>query len=227
MMCQPKIIAIDGPAAAGKSTLGIRLAEDLSFLYFDTGVMYRALAWVAILRGVPFDHETQITALADHLQIDVRPPSVPDGRSSDVLVDGQDLSWEIRKPEVDASVSIVAAYPGVRFALTEKQRQIGLRGHVVMVGRDIGTVVLPEADLKVYLDASVAERARRRFDELRSRGEQASYEMILQSMQRRDEIDTTRAVAPLRPAEDAVIFSSDGKDEEEVFKQIRQLCDQC
>lgn len=226
-VCTPNIIAIDGPAASGKSTLGQRLAEDLTYLYFDTGVMYRAVAWKALRSGVALDDEEAITRLSERVQIDVRPPSVGDGRLSDVIVDGHDATWEIRAPEVDASVSIVAAYPGVRRALTAQQRRIGLRGQVVMVGRDIGTVVLPEADLKVYLDASVEERARRRYAEIKARQGEASYETILDSMRRRDRLDSTRAVAPLRPAEDAVIVNSDGKDARQVFAEVRALCERC
>ena len=138
----------------------------------------------------------------------------------DVWLDGQDITWEIRRPEVDANVSLVSSYAGVRTALTTQQRRIGLRGQVVMVGRDIGTVVLPEAEVKIYLDASAEERARRRFLELLSRGEPASYDDILQAMRRRDRFDSTREVAPLRPAEDAVIVDSDGLDAEQVLELV-------
>jgi cytidylate kinase len=206
------IIAIDGPAASGKSTLAKRLAEALGYLYFDTGVMYRAVTWNALRRGMDPGDEAAVTALAENVPIDVRPPTVDDGRDFDVIVEGQDITWDIRRPEVDANVSVVAAYPGVRRALTAQQRRVGMRGRVVMVGRDIGTVVLPEADLKIYLDASVEERARRRYEEQRARGGTATYEHILASMRRRDQIDSTRAGAPLRPADDAVILNSDGKD---------------
>src|SRR5262245_29639615 len=161
---RPSIIAIDGPAASGKSTLGLRLAEALGYLFFDTGLMYRAVTWLALQRGMNIREEASVTALAQGMQIDVRPASKSDGRASDVLVDGRDITWETRLPEVDANVSVVAAYRGVRRAMSEQQRRIGRRGRVVMVGRDIGTVVLPEADLKIYLDASTHERARRRHE---------------------------------------------------------------
>ena len=144
-------IAVDGPAGSGKSTLGKRLAARLGFLYFDTGALYRAVACITLKRGIDVNDEASVCALARDLQIDLLPPSVADGRDNDLLADGQDISWAIRSPEVDASVSVVAAYPGVRSILISQQRRIGLRGKVVMVGRDIGTVVLPEADLKIFL----------------------------------------------------------------------------
>lgn len=219
----PKIIAIDGPAASGKSTLGNKLAETLGYLYFDTGVMYRAVTLVALKRGVSIDDEASITTLAEQTPIDVRPPSVQDGRAYDVMVDGRDITWEIRLPEVDANVSPVSAYAGVRKALTDQQRRIGERGKVVMVGRDIGTVVLPGADLKIYLDASVEERARRRYQELLQRGEIADYDQILRAMRRRDQIDSNRAVAPLCPASDAHILCTDGLDADQVLEMAKTM----
>lgn len=222
-MTLPTVITIDGPAASGKSTLGKNLAENLGYLYFDTGVMYRAVTWVALQRGISIGDEAAVTALAESLPIDVRPPSINDGRAYDVQVSGEDVTWDIRRPDVEANVSDVSAYPGVRRALTAQQRRIGLRGHVVMVGRDIGTVVVPEAALKIYLDASAEERARRRYLELRARGEQADQEAILQAMRARDHIDSTRDLAPLRPAEDAVILSSDGLDADQVLERAIAL----
>ena len=219
----PNIIAIDGPAASGKSTLAEKLAHGLGYLYFDTGIMYRAITWVASQRGVAVEDETTVTKLAETVAIDVRPPSVDDGRGYDVLVGGKDITWEIRRPEVDAIVSVVSAYPGVRRALSAQQRRIGMRGKVVMVGRDIGTVVLPEADLKIYLDASVEERARRRYVELQARGENAKLEDILEAMRMRDQIDSTRDVAPLRPASDAVLIDSDNLDIDQVLTQVERL----
>jgi cytidylate kinase len=217
------VITIDGPAASGKSTLGKSLAETLGYLYFDTGIMYRAVTLAALQRGISIDDEAVITALAENLHIDVRPPSVSDGRAYDVWVDGEDVTWPIRRPDVEANVSEVSAYPGVRRALTAQQRRISLRGRVVMVGRDIGTVVVPEAALKIYLDASADERARRRFQELRARGEQANLQTILQAMRARDHIDSSRDLAPLRPAEDAVILSSDGLDADQVLARAIEL----
>jgi cytidylate kinase len=138
-------------------------------------------------------------------------------------LEDEDVTWAIRRPEVDANVSTVSAYPGVRAALTIQQRRIGQRGSVVMVGRDIGTVVFPEAELKIYLDASVEERARRRFEENHKRGGSTPYEEILISMKRRDQIDSTRAVAPLRPADDAVIVNTDNLDICSVLNKITSL----
>jgi cytidylate kinase len=220
----PSIISIDGPAASGKSTLGRRLADELGYLFFDTGVMYRAVTWLALQCGVDVNDEATVTHLAETSQIDVAPPSRDDGRACDVLADGVDITWETRRHEVDANVSVVSAYAGVREALSAQQRRIGLRGKVVMVGRDIGTVVLPEADLKVYLDATAEERARRRYDEVHARGETSEYQDILDKVIQRDYIDSTRAVAPLRPADDAIILDSDQIGADEVFERVKTLC---
>lgn len=223
----PYIVAIDGPAASGKSTLAEKLADFLGYLYFDTGVMYRAVTLIALREFQSVSDEWMVTKLAESIDIDVRSPSVQDGRKYDVWANGEDVTWLIRCPEVDAHVSQVSAYPGVRRAMTAQQRRIGQRGRVVMVGRDIGTVVLPEADLKIYLDASVEERARRRYLEMQQRGEEVSFQSILDSMRRRDQIDSTREVAPLRPAEDAVILNSDGITAEEVLEQVKTLLADC
>src|SRR6185436_13556794 len=220
----PSIIAIDGPAASGKSTLGLNLAKALGYLFFDTGVMYRAVTWLALKLDMDLQDEAKLTALAEQTQIDLAPASSKDGRVNDILIAGQDITWETRLPEVDANVSIVSAHRGVRAALSQQQRRIGQRGKVVMVGRDIGTVVLPEADLKIYLDASAEERARRRYDELMARNEKANYDEILKKVIERDHIDSTRAVAPLRPAEDAVIIDSDKLNVDQVFTQVMELC---
>ncbi len=248
-MAKPSTIAIDGPAASGKSTIGKLLAQRLGYLYFfdtgpiyrtkggqerflpvergylyfDTGAMYRTVTWVALERGVDINDEAAITALAEELEIDVTRPTVSDGRQYTVFADGQDVTWQIRRPEVDANVSIVSAYPGVREALTHKQREIGRRGQVVMVGRDIGTVVMPDADLKIYLEASVEERARRRYRELLERGQPADYEEVLREMERRDKIDSEREAAPLKPAPDAIIINTDGLTVEEVLAKVEEL----
>ena len=220
----PSIIALDGPAASGKSTLGNKLANSLGYLFFDTGIMYRAITWIALQRDMNLKDEAAVTDLAQKAQIDIRPPSKNDGRACDVVIGDKDVTWDMRGSEVDANVSVVSAYAGVRQALSEQQRRIGLRGRVVMVGRDIGTVVLPEADLKVYLDASAEERAKRRYDELIARGEKADYDEIRRKVIERDRIDSTRAVAPLRPADDAVIIDSDKMDVEQVFSKVMELC---
>lgn len=223
-MTHPNIIAIDGPAASGKSTLGLRLAHALGYLFFDTGVMYRAVTWLALNRGVNINEESAVATLAEKTPIDVAPASTPDGRACDVLVEGKDITWETRAREVEAHVSVVAAYPGVRRALSAQQRRIGLRGKIVMVGRDIGTVVLPEADLKIYLDATAQQRATRRYHEILLRGGAAEYDEILAKVIERDRIDSTRDVAPLRAADDAVTIDSDLMDADEVFEKALALC---
>ena len=219
----PSIIAIDGPAASGKSTLGLRVANALGYLFFDTGVMYRAVTWLVLQHNVDPRDEAQVTALAEGTPIDVAPASRSDGRACDVLVGGEDITWETRRPEVEANVSVVSAYRGVRAALSQQQRRIGQRGRVVMVGRDIGTVVLPEADLKIYLDATAEERAKRRYNEIIGRGGTADYNEILAKVIERDRIDSTRDVAPLKAAADAFVLDSDKLNADEVFEHIMTL----
>jgi cytidylate kinase len=216
-------IAIDGPAASGKSTIAELLARRLGYLYFDTGVMYRTVTWAALTEGVTIRDETAVTDLAERLSIEVKPPTVDDGRQYTVLADGVDVTWAIRTPEIDANVSTVSAYPGVRRAMVRQQRRVAAAGRVVMVGRDIGTVVLPDADLKLYVDAGVEERARRRWRELLARGEDADYEAVLDSMRRRDEIDSHREVSPLRVAEDAIVLETTGLSIEEVLTRAERL----
>lgn len=216
-------IAIDGPVASGKSTVGQRLALRLGYLYFDTGVMYRAVTWAAIRRGVPIEDEPAVSELAEKIVITVTRPTVDDGRQYDVYADDEDITWAIRSPEVEVNVSPVSAYPDVRRALTRQQRTIGQRGDVVMVGRDIGTVVLPEADLKIYLDASAEERARRRCTEKLERGEGAAYREVLEATRRRDQIDSTRATAPLKAADDAIVLATDDLDIDGVVEAIMEI----
>jgi cytidylate kinase len=218
-----EVIAIDGPAASGKSTVGEAVAHRLGYLYFDTGAMYRAITWLALAQGVPVSDEVQVTVLAETAEIDVRPATEDDGRQYTVLVEGQDVTWAIREPAVANNVSQVSTYPGVRAALVAQQRRLASRGRIVMVGRDIGTVVLPEAPLKVYLDASAEERARRRYQEEQARGGQRPYDAVLAEVRRRDEIDSTRAVAPLRPADDAVIVDSTALTIEQVVERVAAL----
>lgn len=232
----PSTITIDGPAASGKSTIGALLADELEYIYLDTGVMYRAVTWVALETEIAIEDEAAVTALARRLRIDIhrpqpsrtRPPGATappedDGRQYTVLADGQDVTWQIRRPEVDQGVSPVSAYLGVRLALTEQQRRLGERGRVVMVGRDIGTVVMPDADLKIYLDATLEERAGRRYREILARGEPADYCQVLSSVRRRDEIDSGRAVAPLQPADDAVVVDTTLLPVEEVMARVLAL----
>jgi cytidylate kinase len=220
---KPSTIAIDGPAASGKSTVGELLARRLGYLYFDTGVMYRAVTWAALERDIPIEDEPAVTVLAERLRIDVTSPTVDDGRQYTVLANGVDVTWAIRTPEVDANVSPVSAYPGVRRALVAQQRRVAAAGRVVMVGRDIGTVVLPDADLKLYLDASVEERARRRWREMQARGRETDHERVLVSMRRRDEIDSSRADSPLRVAEDATVVDTTDLNIEEMLAEVGRL----
>lgn len=217
------IIAVDGPAASGKSTLARRLADELGYLYFDTGVMYRAVTLASLEQSIDIMEEGEVTQIATTLDLDVRPPTRSDGRQYDVLMNGKDITWAIRSAEVDQNVSQVSIYRGVREAMTKIQRQIGLRGNVVMAGRDIGTVVLPEADLKIYLDASVEARAQRRYDELEARGEVVDLDEILEGMRDRDHLDSTRAIAPLRPAEDAIMIDSTSMDLDQVLAHVLSL----
>jgi cytidylate kinase len=211
-------IAIDGPAASGKSTLGKLLADKLSYLFFDTGVMYRAATLAAMQEKLDLSDENAINDLTRRIKIDVRPPTLQDGRSNDVLLDGADVTWEIRDKSVEGNVSQVSAYPEVRRELTAQQRTIGERGNVVMIGRDIGTVVMPGAKYKFYLEASAEERARRREKELTARGENAEYNEILAAMIKRDQIDSSRETAPLKPAPDAMIINTDNLS-------LQQVCD--
>ena len=218
----PKIIAIDGPAASGKSTLAEKLADDVGYLYFDTGVMYRAVTLAALRVLGKVDEEKEVSELANKIKIDVQPPSKEDGRKYDVLLDGEDITWQIRETNIDSNVSLVSTYRGVRDAMTQQQRRIGKRGSVVMVGRDIGTIVFPEAELKIYLDASDEVRAKRRHLEVQSRGIGESYNDILSSIQKRDTIDSSREIAPLKPANDAIIIQTDGLSELDVYNEVKK-----
>jgi cytidylate kinase len=185
--------------------------------------MYRAVTWVALKQGIAIEDEASVTALAERLQIDVVRPTVDDGRQYTVLADRQDVTWEIRRPEVDRGVSPVSAYRGVRAALTMQQRRIGQKGRIVMVGRDIGTVVLPEADLKIYLDATVDERAARRYHEIVGRNEPTDYAQVLAALRRRDEIDSGRELAPLQAAADAVVIDTTPLNVEQVLERVLAL----
>jgi len=219
----PRVIAIDGPAASGKTTVGRLLAEELGYLCLDTGIMYRAVTWQALAEGIAPEDEAGITKLAEQIDIDVLPKSVEDGRSFDVLINEQDRTWEIRLPEVNQNVSLVSSYPGVRDAMTRQQRKIAERGRIVMLGRDIGTVVLPDADLKIYLDASLEVRAQRRYAEETMRGNLVSLEEVIASLKRRDRIDSTREVAPLKAASDAIVINTDEMTVPEVVAKIKDI----
>jgi cytidylate kinase len=218
----PKTIAIDGPAASGKSSIGQELAAKLGYLFLDTGLMYRAVTWEALNQNIEISDENRINLIAQQIKIIIRPPSVNDNRQCDVLVNNKDITWLIRSQNVNKNVSQVSAYAGVREEMTLQQRIFGNKGNIVMVGRDIGTVVLPEADLKIYLEASAEERAQRRFKEVLEHEGIETYQEILESMRHRDEIDSQRSLAPLKPAKDAIIVSTDGKNKKQVIQEI--LC---
>ena len=185
--------------------------------------MYRALTHEVLRRGISVADEAAVAQAARETLIDIRPPSVEDGRQYDVFVNGADVTWEIRNPQVEAGVSQLSTYRGVREVLTARQREIGQRGRVVMAGRDAGTVVMPQAELKIYLDASLEERARRRHLESRERGEQVSYDDTTASMRERDWIDSSRELAPLRPAEDAVQLDTTRLTLDEVLDIVLRL----
>jgi cytidylate kinase len=222
-LTQPSTIAIDGTAASGKSTVGALLAESLGYLYFDTGVMYRAVTWAALERNIDIENIEQVSLVAETLEIRVKPDGPNDGRQYTVLADGQDVTWEIRSPAVEAAVGRVSSYPRVRAALTEQQRQIAAGGSVVMVGRDIGTVVLPDADLKLFMRASAQERARRRYQELVNQGKPADYAEILAAIRERDRQDQEKPISPMIPAHDAVIINTDNLSIKEVVVQLEKL----
>lgn len=200
------IVALDGPGSSGKSSVGAAAAAQLGYRFCDTGLLYRAVTWLAEHRGVEVDDPVALSALVDEVEL------APDdrGRLARVLVDGIDHTDEVRSPAVDSAVSAVAAVPELRSALLARQRDMAADGAIIMAGRDIGTVVLPAADLKVFLDASVEERARRRTQERRLDPASPAAQEILVALRRRDELDRNRPVAPLRAAPDARILSTDG-----------------
>lgn len=219
------VIAMDGPAASGKTTIGRMLAEWLRCRFLDTGFMYRAVTLAALRRGVDVGEETAVTHLAAVIDIDARLPEEgeEDGRLYTALLDGEDITWAIRAPDVDAHVSQVASYPGVRAEMVRQQQLFAAKGPCVVVGRDIGTVVLPDAAYKLYITASAAERARRRWHDRQQQGHAAGYEAILADVVRRDEIDSSREHSPLRPADDAVMIDTTGRSPEAVLAEIVAL----
>lgn len=220
MMKFPPVITIDGPAGAGKSTLGELLARRLGYLYFDTGVMYRALALAALEQGVDPNDPAAMEELARRIEIRVVSPDVDDGRQYTVLLDGRDVTWDLRRPDVEQIVSRAARHPEIRAIMRAQQRSIGLRGRVVMVGRDIGTVVMPDAPIKIYLETSLAERARRRAEQIRARGGMVDLAIIRTEVARRDELD--RHV--MAPAPDAVVLQGDDlSPEDEVAAILARL----
>lgn len=224
---QLMVIAIDGPAAVGKTTVGQKLAQELGFVCFDTGIMYRAVTFAVIQSGIDYRDEVRVSELAWKLNIDILPPSQHDGRMNDVLIDGTDVTWQIRQPEVNNLVSEVSAYPEVRKAMTEQQRKIAAKGSIVMLGRDIGSVVFPKAPCKVYLDASQEVRAERRFAEEQAANRDISYQQVLDSIRHRDELDSKRKTAPLVIPEDALVINTDRLSAEEVVDVILDFYRTC
>lgn len=220
-MDRPARLAIDGPAGSGKSTIGEQLAHHLGYLYIDTGAMYRALAWLALQRGVSIHDAAAMERLAGEADIEISRPLIDDGRQYTVTVNGHDVTWDIRSPEVTRAVSTASAHPGVRAVLIARQREMAQQGDVVMVGRDIGAVVLPDAELKIYLTASVQERARRRYAEVEERlGADnlalPSLAQVQRDIEQRDFTDRNH----MQPAEDAIIISTDHLSVQQVLAEI-------
>lgn len=219
----PLTIAIDGPAASGKSVLAERLAARLGYFYLDTGLMYRAVTHAALERGIPVDDEPRVAVLAAEIVVNVAPAA---GHNALVTVDGVDVSSRLHRDEVDDAVSAVSSYAGVRQAMTDQQRRIAARGRVILAGRDIGTVVLPDAACKIYLTATLDARAHRRLADCLARGESATLEQMRETLARRDQLDSTRALAPLSAAADAVpLDNSDLTIEDTVARALAIIQD--
>ena len=212
-------IAIDGPVASGKTSVGKCVAERLGYRFLDTGIMYRAVTLVAIEQGTDLEDEDSLTALAESLDMRL----VADAGGDRLMVNGSDVTGHLRDAKVERGVSLVASVSGVRSALVRQQRAIAEEGLIVMVGRDIGTVVLPDASVKVYLEASPPVRARRRYSEMESSGRAPDYQQLERDVVRRDDIDSRRADSPMRPAQDAVRIETDDLSVEEVANAILEV----
>lgn len=210
------VVALDGPGSSGKSSVGAAAALRVGYRFCDTGLLYRAVTWLAEAKGAGVDDATGLVDLVDEIEL----AADEHGRLSRVLVDGRDRTADVHTPPVDAAVSAVSAVPQLRAALLARQRSLARDGGIVMAGRDIGTIVLPDADLKLFLDASVEERARRRAEERGLDPTSPEAAAILTALRRRDELDSTRAVAPLRPAHDARIISTDGNRFEDTVDAV-------
>lgn len=208
-------IAIDGPAGAGKSTVAKAVAAELKMFYLDTGAMYRVISYKVLIKGIDPEDEAEVTRIAKETEI-----SFDHNDRSTVFCDGRDVSSQIRKPEVSRAVSKVASYRGVRERLVQIQRSEAVKGNVVMDGRDIGTYVLPDADIKIFLTASPEERAQRRYQEIISAGINTTYEEVIKDIENRDLLDTQRQHSPLKPAEDSIIIDTTKLSVEEVIQKI-------
>ena len=213
------VVALDGPASSGKSSVGAAAAKQLGYRFCDTGLLYRAVTWLALQRGVPAEHGDAVVGLAGEIRLE---PDA-DGRLARVTVDGVDRTDEVHVEAVDVAVSAYARVPELRHALLERQRQIAGDGRLIMAGRDVGTVVLPDADLKIFLDASPEERAGRRARERGIDPDGPEGREILAELRRRDELDSTRPVAPLRRAPDAEVLKTDGNAFEMTVEQVVAL----
>ena len=211
------VIAIDGPVAAGKTVVGRKLAQQLGFRYLDTGVMYRAITWLSLQREIPAEDEEALGQLARDNPIRLQ------GQDSDkVLIGGAQVGPELRDPSVDRRVSLVSQVSQVRRALVQQQRALAKEGKIVLVGRDIGTVVLPGADLKIFVTASLEERARRRWRDQLAQRTETNYQQVLEETRSRDELDSHRADSPLKPAEDAWQMSTEDLSVDQVVNLILQ-----
>jgi cytidylate kinase len=219
----PRTIAIDGPSASGKSDVGSLVAKRLGYRFLDTGAMYRALTWFVLENGVDPDDAERLGEIASRVTMTVSANPQGSDQHHSVLVDGQDSTPFLVRPDVEAAVSQVSRVPAVRRAMVGIQQRIAREGGVVMAGRDIGTTVLPNADLKVYLDASPGERARRRYRQAMARGEKTSLNSVLEDLTRRDAIDSSRETSPLRHAEDAITVNTDGLSLEQAVEQVLAL----
>ena len=222
-LCAMDAIAIDGPAASGKTAIGSTLARGLGYRFLDTGAMYRAITWAALRRGIDPADEDALARMAEQARIDVTDAPADCGEVTGVTVDGEDATPHLRDAAVEGNVSLVSRVAGVRAALVRIQREIARGGSVVMAGRDIGSVVLPEARLKVYLDASREVRARRRADQMRKNGHQPDFAALVEDLARRDGIDSSREASPLTAAPGAVIINTDEISIEEVVRRIAAL----
>lgn len=213
-------IAIDGPSGAGKSTISRKAAEKFGFIYVDTGAIYRTIGLATKIRGVSLDDTAAVVALLPTLEIELK---YNDAGEQHMYLDGNDVSRDIRLPEVSMLASKVSAIPEVRAFLVDMQRGMAEKYDVIMDGRDIGTVILPNADLKIFLTADVHDRARRRYEELRAKGMEKPFDEVLAEMEQRDEQDTQRAAAPLKAADDAVLLDTSGNTLEESIDEVCRL----